>query len=128
MPRKQGLTKKEKAFCEAYVLEGLSASGAYKKAYECADSTASNAGWKVLYREGVKEYIEKLQKEAFERACISAEKVALKLGEIAFSEKDDEVYKTQEKLKALDLLQKQLGVQHQKNDINFENEIVINIE
>jgi phage terminase small subunit len=128
MPRKKGLTKKEMAFCEAYVLEGLSAGAAYKKAYDCADSTASTMGWKVLYREGVKEYIETLQKEAFEKACISAEKVALKLGEIAFSEKEDGVYKTAEKLKALDLLQKQLGVQHQKQDINFENEIVINID
>ena len=41
MPRKNGLTKKEKAFCEEYVINGGSATKAYLTAYECAPNTAS---------------------------------------------------------------------------------------
>lgn len=128
MPRKNGLTKKEKAFCEEYVINGGSATKAYLTAYECAPSTASTAGWKLLKRDGVKEYIAELQKEAFAAACISAERVALKLADIAFSEKGDENYNASAQLKALDLLQKQLGVQTQKIEADITTDIVINIE
>ena len=127
MPRKEGLTKKEIAFCHAYALENLSARQAYLKAYDCKESTASTAGWKLLYKPEIKEYIAELQKQAFQAACISAEKVALHLAEIAFSDKNDEVYKTQDKLKALDLLQKQLGLQRQKVEAELK-EITVNIE
>ena len=128
MPRKNGLTKKEKAFCEEYVINGGSATKAYLAAYDCAPSTASTCGWKVLKREGVKEYIAQLQKEAFAAACISAERVALKLADIAFAEKEDEKYNASSQLKALDLLQKQLGVQTQKIEADVETSININIE
>ena len=60
---------------------------------------------------GVKEYIATLQKEAFAAAAISAERVALKLADIAFAEKKDDVYVVTAQLKALDLLQKQMGLQ-----------------
>lgn len=125
MPRKNGLTKKEKAFCEEYVINGGSATKAYLIAYDCAPNTASTSGWKVLKREGVKEYIAELQKEAFAAACISAERVALKLADIAFSEKGDENYNASAQLKALDLLQKQLGVQTQKIEADISTDINI---
>ena len=128
MPRKNGLTKKEKAFCEEYVINGGSAAKAYLTAYECAPSTANTAGWKVLKRDGVKEYIAELQKEAFAAACISAERVALKLADIAFSDKDDKNYNASAQLKALDLLQKQLGIQTQKIEADIETSINITIE
>lgn len=128
MPRKNGLTAKEKAFCEAYVYEGLSATGAYLKAYDCKYTTANNAGWQVLRKPHIKEYIEALQKEAFNSACISAEKVALKLSEIAFAEKGDSNYNATAQLKALDLLQKQLGVQYQKIEADVSTDINISIE
>lgn len=128
MPRKNGLTKKEKAFCEAYVFEGLSATKAYLKAYDCEYTTASSAGWKMLHKEHIKEYITEIQKVAFDAACISAEKVALQLAELAFVEKEDELFASQAQLKALDLLQKQLGLQHQKIEADVNTDIVINIE
>lgn len=128
MPRKNGLTKKEKAFCEEYVINGGSATKAYLAAYDCIPSTASAAGWRVLKREGVKEYIAQLQKEVFAAACISAERVALKLADIAFAEKEDEKYNVSAQLKALELLQKQLGVQSQKIEANVSTDINITIE
>ena len=130
MPRKEGLTAKEKAFCEEYVFNSKSANKAYLAAYDCKESTANSAGWKLLKKDNIREYITELQKQAFEAACISAEKVALKLSDIAFAEKDDKNYNATAQLKALDLLQKQLGVQtHNVNaDINSDINININIE
>ena len=130
MARKEGLTKKEKAFCEEYVLNGGSATTAYLAAYGCAYDTANAAGWKMLKKEHIREYMTALQKEAYDAACITAERVALKLSEIAFADKKDEHYGAASQLKALDLLQKQLGLQQQKieADLNAHTEINITIE
>ena len=125
--RNTGLTKKEKAFAEYYALENESATQAYYKAYDCEYNTAKGKGYLLLRKPHIKEYIETLQKEAFEAACITAEKVGLKLAEIAFAAKDDEYYTPTQQVKCLDLLQKQLGIQHQKieADVNTEIEITI---
>ena len=128
MSRKNGLTKKEKAFCEEYVINSGSATKAYLAAYDCVPSTARTAGYQVLKREGVKEYIAQLQKEAFAAACISAERVALKLADIAFAEKEDEKYNVSAQLKALELLQKQLGLISNKIEAEVRTDININIE
>lgn len=122
------LTNKEKAFAEEYVRNGGNATQAYLVAYNACYDSAKSDGWRVLKREGVKEYITQLQKEAFANACITAERVALKLAEIAFANKDDEAYGASSQLKALDLLQKQLGVQHQKIEADISSEVIINIE
>lgn len=122
------LTKKEKIFCEEYVENGCNASRAYCAAYGCSIEDARKRYCKTFRKPEIKEYIAQLQKEAFAAACISAERVALKLGEIAFSEKNDEFYNAAAQLKALDLLQKQLGLQKQKIEADLHTDIVINIE
>ena len=122
------LTKKERDFCEEYVANGFNASQAYAKAYDKDIEYSRKAYCKTFRKPDVKEYIAKLQQEAFEMACITAERVALKLAEIAFSEKGDDYYNASSQLKALDLLQKQLGVQHQKIEADLHTDIVINIE
>ena len=123
------LTKKEKAFCEEYIANGCNASRAYFAVYDCSSIEAARKMYcKTFRKPEVKEYIAALQKEAFEQACISAERVALKLAEIAFADKEDEVYNATAQLKALDLIQKQLGLQHQKIEADVNTEITINIE
>lgn len=127
MPRKDGtLTKKEKDFCEAYVECG-SATHAYLIAYNCEYTTANAQGFRKLRQPAIREYVATLQKQAFEGACITAERVALKLADIAFAPKNDETYNASAQLKALDLLQKQLGLQHQKVEAEVSTDIVINI-
>lgn len=121
------LTKKEKAFCEEYVLNGGNATEAYLKAYQCAYSTAHSTGCRLLKKPLVNDYITELQKEAFKAACITAERVALKLADIAFAAKEDKEYNANSQLKALDLLQKQLGLQHQKIEADVNTEINIEI-
>lgn len=122
------LTKKEKAFCEEYVNNGCNASRAYCSIYGCCIEDARKRYCKTFRKPEVKQYIADLQREAFEFACINAERVALKLADIAFADKEDEVYGASAQLKALDLLQKQLGLQHQKLEADISTDINITIE
>lgn len=124
-----GLTNKEKAFCEEYIANGCNASRAYFAAYDCKSmENARKEYCKVMKRPRVKEYILKLQKEAYDNAYINAERIALKLAEIAFANKGDEDYAASAQLKALDLLQKQLGLQTQKVDANVAADVSIEID
>ena len=80
----------------------------------------------MLRKDGIKDYIKELQKAEFEGACITAERVGLKLAEIAFAAKDDEHYNPTAQLKALDLLQKQMGLQHQKIEADVSTDLLMN--
>lgn len=122
------LTAKEKAFCEAYV-ECYNIKEAYVKAYNNTNlETARSNGSQVLKRPRVKAYIAQLQKEAFERAMITPERIANKLADIAFAEKGDKEYDAKAQLKALDLLQKQMSLQNQNINANVETTIKLVIE
>ena len=125
MPRR--LTLKEKTFCEEFVANGGNASRAYQYAYGCSIEDARGRYGKTFRKPEVKEYIEALQKVAFDNACITAERVALKLGEIAFADKGDNDYNATAQLKALDLLQKQLGLQKQNINADLHTDINITI-
>lgn len=122
------LTAKQRAFCEEYVKNGYNATQAYLLAYECEYTTANTEGGRLLKKPHVRAYVNELQKQAFDAAAINAERIALKLAEIAFAAKDDECYAANAQLKALDLLQKQLGIQTQKVEADVKTDIVINIE
>lgn len=122
------LTKKEKAFCEEYIANGYNASQAYHKVYECSIEDARKRYCKTFRKPEIKEYIQSLQKEAFAAAAINAERVALRLAEIAFADKEDEIYGVSSQLKALDLLQKQLGLQKQHIEADVKTDIIINID
>ena len=122
------LTKKEKKFCEEYIANGCNASRAYEAAYGCSIEDARKRYCKTFRKPEVKEYIAQLQKEAFAEACITAERIALKLADIAFADKNDDVYGASAQLKALDLLQKQLSLQTQKIEADVSTDINIIIE
>lgn len=126
--RRMALTVKQVAFCEEYVANGYSATKAYQTAYpDAGEGTAKVNSCKLLKRDDIKNYIKQLQKERFEALNISAERIAEKLAEIAFAPKNDQDYTATSQLKALDLLQKQMGLQNQKMEINGEQKIVISI-
>ena len=128
MPNYRNLNEKQRRFCELYVSNGYKQTEAYQEAYglDSKDSAKVNAS-RILKNEKVREYITQLQKEAFEAQCINAERVATKLAEIAFADKSDQYYTAPNQLKALDLLQKQLGLQNSKIEVNGEQKIIINI-
>lgn len=122
-----GLTYNEKAFVEEYVRNGYNGTQAYITVYGTEYNTANSRAHVILKKPEARNYIMALQKDAFEEASVSAERIALKLAEIAFADKKDESYSPQAQLKALDLLQKQFGLQNQKITADVNNDINISI-
>lgn len=122
-----GITYNEEDFCKEYIANGYNATQAYLTVYDCGYNTAQNQAYQVLKKPKVKEYIQSLQKEAFEQASINAERIALRLAEIAFADKSDPNYNATAQLKAMDLLQKQLGLQNTKIQADVDTKINISV-
>ena len=78
----------------------------------------------MLRDQKIKDYLTLLEKEAVEANRINAERILSELATMAFSgEKPDNI-----RLKAIDLLQKQLSLQTQKVDATVSSDINITIE
>lgn len=116
-------------FIVEYVLEhNCTRADAYRAAFpNCNDRLAKHYVYKVFQRPEVQEYYQRRQKEVFDSMNISAERLALELASIALAEKGDELYTASHKMKAIELLQKQFGLQTQKIEANIKN-FVIDIE
>lgn len=131
MPRakinpENGLTAQQEEFCREYVRNNYKAPDAYEAVYTgCKRDTAWSNSSRLLKKPEVRAFIRELQKDAYEAANISAERLATKLAEMAFAEKGDEVYTPSVALKALDLLQKQLGLQ--TKNINQDTKTTISV-
>ena len=120
--RSSELTAKEIAFCEEYV-KTYNACQSYFNAYGCKLDTAKSAGWKMLSRPAIVEYIKKLQQALVDRY---ADASAIILEQLM----DDIIYRDENGchsptwLKSVDLAQKQLGLQKLKADIQAENTVI----
>ena len=127
MALKGELTAKERAFCEQYV-KTYNAYQAYLDVYGCKPDTAKSAGWKLLYRPAIINYIKELQQALVERYADAASIILNELMEdIVYRDADNNHSPTW--LKSVDLVQKQLGLQKLKADIQAEHTIInVNIE
>ena len=127
MALKGELTAKERAFCESYV-KTYNAYQSYLDVYKCKPDTAKSAGWKLLYRPAIIEYIKELQKALVERyADASAIILEELMQDIIYRDEDGNHSPTW--LKSADLAQKQLGLQKLKADVQQEHTIInINVE
>ena len=126
-----GLTFKEEEFCRQFITNGYNAKQAYIAAYDCHNKgTLSTAPSKVMRREHIQKYIQYLQKERLAMLGVTAERVLEELAGIAFSDKKDEYIGCGNKLKAIDLMQKQMGIQKQniKAEVEQTQEIHVTIE
>lgn len=118
------LNPKQKKFCEEYI-KTYNATSSYEAAYPDANhETARAAAWKLLQDQRIKDYLTKLEKEEFEAKRINYEHIASELAKMAFSEDTPQNIK----LRSIDLLQKQLGLQTTKVDANVSSDINIKIE
>lgn len=70
------------------------------------------------------EYLDQLEKEKFKELRINAEHIATELAKIAFM---DDTASQKDKMKAMELLQKQLGLQQQKITADVSTNINIDI-
>ena len=127
MALKGELTAKERAFCESYV-KTYNAYQSYLDVYKCKPDTAKSAGWKLLYRPAIIEYIKELQQALVERYADAASIILNELMEdIVY--RDESGNHSPTWLKSVDLVQKQLGLQKLKADIQQEHTIInVNID
>lgn len=124
------LTDRNKEFAREYIANHYNGTQAYLKVYECSYENAVRKAWSLVRKPEVQEYIKELQKERVEALNISADRLLEELAQMAFAEKGDEDYPANIKVRALDLLQKQMGLQSQKIEanVNQETTIVVDIE
>ena len=124
------LTDRNKEFAREYIANHYNGTQAYLKVYECSYENAARKAWGLVHKPEVQEYIKELQKERVEALNISADRLLEELSEMAFAEKGDDDYTASIKLKAIELIQKQLGLQSQKIEanVNQETTIVVDIE
>jgi len=118
------MTSQQKQFCENYLANGYNAVQAYFDAFPDADKNNPKPSYPytLLKKPEIKEYIDNRRKEIYESLNIDAERIAQELADMAFAAKGDEKYSASVKLKALELLQKQFGLQNQK--IETKQEII----
>lgn len=120
------LTEKQKRFCEEYLVD-LNGTRAYCAAYPKVKNEAvarTNAS-RLLTNANIQKYISDLRQQQSKRTGITADTVLKELGKIAFS--DVEV-SGKEKIKALELLCKLLGMFNNPNEsdggVTAENNLI----
>lgn len=107
------MTQKQKLFAETYLANGFNARDAYYTAFgvEKANKQPSYP-YTLLKNSEVREYIEKRRQEIYDSLNIDAIRVMQEIADIAFAPTDDKNINS--KLKALELLSKNLSLQTQK--------------
>ena len=120
------INTKQQDFIMEYISNGFNGIQAYLSAYPNSTvKTARTNAYKLLANKEIKAEIERQVKTILEAKHITAERVLLEIADIAFALKGDEVYDVKAKLKALELLQKQMGLQTTNSNINATIEPVI---
>jgi len=121
------LTPKQMRFAEEYVANGYKPVDAYLAAYDCSLECAKSQSYGMAKRDDVQAYIQHLQKDRIKAMNISADRVLEELSHMAFAEKGDKDYNAAIKIKAMDLLQKQMGLQKQNINANVNQDVNINV-
>lgn len=118
------MNKKQKAFCDRYVANGLNAREAYFFAYgsdKCADPTYP---YYLLRQPEIKAYIEDERDKAINAMAIDSKRVMEELGKIAFGLSEEKV-SANTRLRALEILSKNLNIQSNKDEVNQTIEVNI---
>ena len=110
------MTDKQRRFADEYLLD-LNATRAYKAAYPSVrrDETAATAGGRLLRNVHVQNYVQERMKDRQTRTEISQDMVLREIAAIAF-ETDSEAVSVKDKLRALELLGKHLGLFDPRKD------------
>lgn len=120
------LSPQHKLFAKEYVANGFNAAKAYREVYG-PDTSEASAGPRLARDPLIQEEVRREMHERCEALQINEDRVLIKLAEMAFADKDDEVYGPTVQLKALDMLQKQLGLQKQNIKAEVDNRVNIEV-
>ncbi len=119
------LTAKQKLFDETYISTGFKALDAYYTVFGKVDNKKPSYPYILLKKPEIQEYIENRRQEVYDSLRIDAIRVMGEIAEIAFKKvDDDDKALLASKLKALELLSKNLSLQTQKT----ENKDVIEVQ
>ena len=111
MAQKKCLTPKKQRFADLYLTNGFDRKSAYRTLYPTAnENTVTVNSYKLLKDEFVAEYIQKRREEQYQELMLDAMRVNAEISKLAF-DKDD--ISDKDKLRALELLSKNLGLQVQ---------------
>ena len=110
------MTDKQRRFADEYLID-LNATRAYKAAYPSVrrDETAATAGGRLLRNVHVQNYVQERMQDRQTRTEISQDMVLREIAAIAF-ETDSEAVSVKDKLRALELLGKHLGLFDPRKD------------
>jgi phage terminase small subunit len=100
------LTPKQERFCREYIIDMNAKQAAIRAGY--SKKTSHSTGIENLKKPYLKEFIAELQKSTVEKIEITAERVLQELSSVGFCE--DGSVRTNDKLKALELLGKHLSL------------------
>ena len=122
------LTEKQRMFVDYYLSHfPYDTVAAYIYAYGdkgSNDKNRKNAS-QIFHMPACEEYRKQRQKEILKEMNYNAQAIAAKLMSVAMAEKDDQYYTPVRQIRALDLLQKQLGIQQTKTKIDAEVNAVV---
>ena len=122
-----GLTDLQRRFCEEYVKDYNGGQAYLRASTGCTKITsARQAAKELLKKQAIKDYIVVMQKQLFEAKCVTYERLADELSNIAF----DPEAPRKDRMQAIALLQKQMGLDQIKvnADINQVIDIKVGIE
>ncbi len=102
------MTDKQKKFCDEYLIDLNATQAAIRAGY--SEKTAYSIGDENLRKPELQEYIQKRQKEGQERAEITRGDIIDQLKSIGFVDLDADNIKAADKIKALELMARMLGL------------------
>ena len=124
-----GLKDQERRFCEEYLVDLNAKRAALRAGY--APGTANNAYRWVRTRNPVKPRvraeIDRMMEERARRIGVDADQVVQALARIAFADAADEGVRTQERLRALELLGKHLGLFAENVRPQTERPVIVDV-
>lgn len=106
------MTEKQKLFAENYLANGFNARDAYYSAFGENGNKQPSYPYTLLKNKEIASYIQKRREEIYESLNIDATRVMQEIADIAFEPRNDK--NVASKLKALELLSKNLSLQTQK--------------
>lgn len=109
------LTHKQARFCEEYLIDTNGTQAAIRAGY--SSRSASEISSELLGKLPIQSNIQCLRDSLSERNAISADRVVTELSLIAFAALDHELVDLKSKLKALELVGKQLGMFRDRVDV-----------
>ena len=122
---KTGITTRQKSFADEYLKDYNGKQAAIRAGY--SEKTAENQASRMLRLVKVAEYLGKRQIEKEKKIGITIEAIIDELKEVGFGIVDGDKLKMNDKIKALELLGKHLGMFSESKDKETEVNIMVQV-